>query len=123
MPLAIGALAMAALAGGYATLRWRKARQTLGEARWYCTQAKQAAGAGIVELDKALKADRDKAAYDQLSYAAADVEQLAEIQRISQPSNLHRYRRSSTMRRAACTTGSPAGCRLHNRKKHSLPAS
>lgn len=81
-PLAIAALGIVALAGGgYAALRWRKARQTLAEARWYCTQAKQAAGAAIVELDHALKAERDKAAYDQLSYAAADVEQLAETQR------------------------------------------
>ncbi|MEO7911351.1 MAG: hypothetical protein ABIV47_17030 [Roseiflexaceae bacterium] len=81
-PLAVGALVIVALAGGgYATLRWRKARQTLAEARWYCTQAKQEAGAAIVELGSALQVDRDKADYDQLSYAAADVKQLADTQR------------------------------------------
>jgi uncharacterized membrane protein YgcG len=80
--LALGGLAVAALAGGgYAALRWRKARQTLAEARWYCTQAKQEAGAAVVELSRALQAERDKADYDQLSYGVADAEQLAATQR------------------------------------------
>jgi chromosome segregation ATPase len=81
-PLALSVLGVAALGGGgYAALRWRKARHALAEARWYCTQAKQAAGAAIVELDRALQADRDKAEYDQLSYGAADAELLAKTQR------------------------------------------
>jgi hypothetical protein len=81
-PLALSILGVAALGGGgYAALRWRKARRTLAEARWYCTQAKQDAGGAIVELGRALQADRDKAEYDQLSYCATDVEKLAATQR------------------------------------------
>jgi hypothetical protein len=81
-PLALGLLGAAALGGGgYAALRWRKASRALAEARWYCTQAKQATGVAIVELGRALQADRDKAEYDQLSYSAADIELLATTQR------------------------------------------
>jgi uncharacterized membrane protein YgcG len=81
-PLALSIFGVAALAGGgYAGLRWRKARLALAEARWRHTDSKQAAGAAIVELGRALQADRDKAEYDQLSYSSTDVEQLAVSQR------------------------------------------
>jgi hypothetical protein len=82
-PLALSVFGIAVLAGGgYAALRWRRARRTLAEARWFCTDAKQEAGAAIVELERALQADRAKVDYDGLSYDAADVERLAATQRM-----------------------------------------
>jgi hypothetical protein len=81
-PLVLSVLGVAALGGGgYAALRWRQARHALAEARWYCAQAKQDAGAAIVELGRALQADHDKAEFDQISYGVADVELLAAAQR------------------------------------------
>lgn len=80
-PLAWSVFGVAALAGGgYAAFRGRKAWKAWSEARWFAEDAKQTAGEAIVELDRALEASRAKAEYDRLSYAAADVAQLAAIQ-------------------------------------------
>jgi chromosome segregation ATPase len=69
------------IVGGGFFLRKRSAAQALGRARSNAEEARQTAGAAIVEAGRRLKQAEDQAQYDKLSYAPADVEQLAQTQR------------------------------------------
>lgn len=81
VPVVVGAVGVAGVVGGGSLLlRRRRAQQTLADARGRFTEAKQAAGAAIADMGRALNDARDKAQFDKVSYGPADVQQLSVIQ-------------------------------------------
>ncbi|HEU5014655.1 MAG TPA: TPM domain-containing protein [Roseiflexaceae bacterium] len=70
--------------GGYLAYRSlskrRQASQALGSAQQQAKDAQQQAGAAIADLGRRISDMRDKAKFDQVSYAPADVQQLAQLQ-------------------------------------------
>lgn len=58
----------------------RAATQAFDKARQDAEAARRQAGAAIADMGQALKNAREKAQYDKISYATADVEQIAELQ-------------------------------------------
>ncbi len=58
----------------------RQASQALGSAQQQAKEAQRQAGAAIADLGRRISDMRDKAQYDQVSYAPADQQQLAQLQ-------------------------------------------
>jgi hypothetical protein len=85
VPLVLGAIVLVALlfvgpAIWRSYSKRRTAAQELASVRESSQQSRRQAGAAIADMGQALSSDREKAQYDKISYAAADVEQLAEWQ-------------------------------------------
>jgi hypothetical protein len=80
-PLVAGAAGIGGAALGIGALSKRRAAaRALAQAREQYTGARQAAGAAIAQLGQRLKDAAEKARYDQLSYSAADAQQLGAAQ-------------------------------------------
>lgn len=78
IPLVIGGFSfLFLLMGGGAFMRWNSSQKTLREARTLHDRQKEAAGVGIADLAQALDKAREKARFDSISYAQADVQQLS----------------------------------------------
>lgn len=81
LPFVLGGLGLAgAGAGTFAFMRRQAAEKRTNAAREEKDQAKQAAGALIVDSGRLLRDARDKALYDKVSYDAADVVELQVLQ-------------------------------------------
>lgn len=83
-PLVVGGAGIAALAlGGPAVYRSyrrrRQEREIFERARSRAEEAKRKAGSAIADLAQELQAAREKAAFDRVSYSAADTEHLAQL--------------------------------------------
>lgn len=81
MPIAIGAVGVTVIVIGWRVIgRRRKAAQALASARQQFQEARQNAGSLIATMGQLLKDAEEKAKFDRVSYAAADVERLAQAQ-------------------------------------------
>ncbi|MCG8353216.1 MAG: hypothetical protein MI924_36070 [Chloroflexales bacterium] len=80
-PVATGAVGVTGVVIGWRVIRRRrKAAQALASARQQFEEARQDAGNVIAIMGQLLKDAEEKAAFDRVSYAAADVERLAQAQ-------------------------------------------
>lgn len=81
IPLIIGGFSfLFLLLGGGAFMRWNANQKTLRQARNQHDRQKEAAGVGIADLAQALDNAKEKARFDSISYAQADVQQLSQSQ-------------------------------------------
>jgi hypothetical protein len=81
-PLVIGGAGVLGVgATAYAVSRRRKAARLLGAARTKAEEARRGAGGAIAQFGQRLKNTEEKAQFDKVSYAQADVQWLASQQR------------------------------------------
>ncbi len=84
-PIAIAIVVVALLVIGVPlVLRSLGKRRSAAQARQGAEDARKRAGAAIADFAQLLKDARDKAQYDAISYAPADVEQIAGWQRVAE---------------------------------------
>ncbi len=80
-PIVVGLGGLAALgAGGFALARQRRAAKARAAAQQRLKDAREGAGTAIAALGQRFNAAAEKAKYDRVSYAAADVERLDKLQ-------------------------------------------
>ncbi len=81
-PIVVGLGGLAALgAGGYALARQRRAAKARATAQQRLKDARESAGAVITALGQRFSAAAEKAKFDRVSYPAAEVERLSQLQR------------------------------------------
>lgn len=80
-PIVVGLGGLAALgAGGYALARQRRTAKARAAAQQRLKDAREGAGAAIAGLGQRFNAAAEKAKFDRVSYAPADVERLGKLQ-------------------------------------------